>query len=192
MITNPEYAIVNGNKYKINTDFKVALQCEKVGVAEDIDDNERALTILYLLFGEKALDNPQDWEKLLKAAQKFLACGNKPVKNEDEPNMDYEQDEKYIKASFMSDYGLDLGKVELHWWDFFDLINGLSEDSILSRVRYVRDYDINEIKDSKERAKMERQKEMVALKPKKKKKITAEQQKNLDRFLELTGMRKEQ
>lgn len=192
MITNPEYAIVNGNKYKINTDFKVALQCEKVGVAEDIDDNERALTILYLLFGEKALDNPQDWEKLLKAAQKFLACGNKTVKNEDEPNMDYEQDEKYIKASFMSDYGLDLGKVELHWWDFFDLINGLSEDSILSRVRYVRDYDINEIKDSKERAKMERQKEMVALKPKKKKKITAEQQKNLDRFLELTGMRKEQ
>lgn len=192
MITNPEYAIVNGNKYKINTDFKVALQCEKVGVAEDIDDNERALTILYLLFGEKALDNPQDWEKLLKAAQKFLACGNKNVKNEDEPNMDYEQDEKYIKASFMSDYGLDLGKVELHWWDFFDLINGLSEDSILSRVRYVRDYDINEIKDSKERAKMERQKEMVALKPKKKKKITAEQQKNLDRFLELTGMRKEQ
>ena len=192
MITNPEYAIVNGNKYKINTDFKVALQCEKVGVAEDIDDNERALTILYLLFGEKALDNPQDWEKLLKAAQKFLACGNKPVKNEDEPNMDYEQDEKYIKASFMSDYGLDLGKVELHWWDFFDLINGLSEDSILSRVRYVRDYDINEIKDSRERAKMERQKEMVALKPKKKKKITAEQQKNLDRFLELTGMRKEQ
>ena len=192
MITNPEYAIVNGNKYKINTDFKVALQCEKVGVAEDIDDNERALTILYLLFGEKALDNPQDWEKLLKAAQKFLACGNKTVKNEDEPNMDYEQDEKYIKASFMSDYGLDLGKVELHWWDFFDLINGLSEDSILSRVRYVRDYDINEIKDSKERAKMERQKEMVALKPKKKKKITAEQQKNLDRFLELTGIGKEQ
>ena len=148
MITNPEYAIVNGNKYKINTDFKVALQCEKVGVAEDIDDNERALTILYLLFGEKALDNPQDWEKLLKAAQKFLACGNKNVKNEDEPNMDYEQDEKYIKASFMSDYGLDLGKVELHWWDFFDLINGLSEDSILSRVRYVRDYKDNKDNDS--------------------------------------------
>lgn len=192
MITNPQFAVVNGKKYKINTDFKVALECEKVGVADGIDDKERALTIVYLLFGEKGLDNPQDWEKLLKCAQQFLACGNKPSKNNDEPNMDYEQDEKYIKASFMSDYGIDLGKAELHWWDFFDLINGLSEDSILSRVRYVRDYDISEIKDSKERAKMEHQKAMVALKPRKKKPMTAEQQKNLDRFLELTGIGKEQ
>lgn len=192
MITNPEYAIVNGEKYKINTDFKVALQCEKVGVDENIDDKERALTIIYLLFGEKGLDNPNNWEKLLKVAQKFLSCGNEKIDNEEEPNMDYEQDEKYIKASFLSDYGIDLGKQSLHWWDFFDLMNGLSEDSILSRVRYIRDYDISEIKDSKDRNKMEKQKQMVALKPKTKKPLTAVQQKNLDNFLKLTGMRKEQ
>lgn len=192
MIINPEYAVVNRKQYKINTDFKVALQCEKVGVDSNIDDKERALTIIYLLFGEEGLNNPQDWEKLLKSAQKFLACGNEKAENDEEPNMDYEQDEKYIKASFMSDYGIDLGKAKLHWWDFFDLMNGLSEDSILSRVRYIRDYDTSEMKDSKDRNKMEKQKRMVALKPKKQKPITAEQQKNLDNFLKLTGMGKEQ
>ena len=92
----------------------------------------------------------------------------------------------------MSDYGIDLGKAKLHWWDFFDLMNGLSEDSILSRVRYIRDYDTSEMKDSKDRNKMEKQKRMVALKPKKQKPMTAEQQKNLDNFLKLTGMGKEQ
>lgn len=186
MIINPDSTIVNGKTYKINTDFKVALQCEKVGVDNSIDDKERALTIIYLLFGEEGLNNPQDWEKLLKAAQRFLACGNEKVENDEEPNMDYEQDEKYIKASFMSDYGIDLGKAKLHWWDFFDLMNGLSEDSILSRVRYIRDYDTSEIKDSKDRTKMEKQKRMVALKPKKKP-MTAEQRKNQDNFLRLIG-----
>lgn len=192
MINNPEHAVVNGKKYKINTDFRVALRCEKIGQDTLIDDKERALTIIYLLFGNDGLENSQDWEKLLKSAQKFLACGNEPKNNNEEPNMDYEQDEKYIKASFMSDYGIDLGKAELHWWDFFDLMNGLSEDAILSRVRYIRDYDISEIKDSKDRQKIEKQKEMVALKPKKKKPLTAEQQKNLDNFLKLTGIEKEQ
>lgn len=136
------------------------------------------------------LKNREDWDNLLKGAQIFLSCG-KNIKNiNEEIDMDYKQDERYIKVSFLSDYNIDLSKVSLHWWDFFDMLNGLSENAMLSRVRYIRNYDISTIKDSKEKAKIQKQKELVALKHKPKP-ITAEQQRNADRFDELLGLRKE-
>ena len=53
MIKNPEYALVNDRKYKINTDFKIALRCEEISQNKDISDTERALAIIYLLFGDE-------------------------------------------------------------------------------------------------------------------------------------------
>ena len=48
----PECTIVNGKKYKINTDFRNALECEKISQDNNINDIERAFAIIYVLFGE--------------------------------------------------------------------------------------------------------------------------------------------
>ena len=77
--------------------------------------------------------------------------------------MDYLQDRDYINASFMSDYGIDLEEKEMHWWTYFNLLNGLTENCVLNRVRGIRDFDIDDIKDSKEKAKMIEQQSSVAL-----------------------------
>ena len=159
-----EYALVNGNKYKINTDFKVALKCDEIAKS-DVSDEERSLAIIYLLFGEQGLDNANDWEKLQKVALKYLNM-NKEINNDEnkEANMSFEQDWGYIQASFFSDYNIDLSKIKMHWWQFYDLICGLTEKCVLNRVRFVRDFDISQIKDSKEKEKWVKQKEMLALK----------------------------
>ena len=78
---------------------------------------------------KNGLKSKEHWENLLKGAQKFLSCGKKIDNDNSEPDMDYKQDERYIKVSFLSDYNIDLSKVSLHWWDFFDMLNGLSENS---------------------------------------------------------------
>ena len=52
----------------------------------------------------------------------------------------------------------------MHWWQFYDLLCGLTEKCILNRVRFVRDFDISQIKDSKEREKWIKQKQQVELK----------------------------
>ena len=49
-LNNPEYIIVNGNKIKINTDFRIALECQRIAQDDEIDDYERACGIIYRLY----------------------------------------------------------------------------------------------------------------------------------------------
>lgn len=182
MTNYPQFAQIENTKYKINTDYRVALRCEEIGES-NISDQERALAIIYLIFGDKGLEDVQNWEKLLKIALKYLNHGksiNESDKDE-EANMDFKQDWSYIQASFFSDYNIDLSKVHMHWYQFYDLLCGLTEKCVLSRVRFVRDYDISQIKDSKEKEKWIKQKEQVALKHKETPK-TAEQKRLDDLF----------
>lgn len=178
-----EYALVNNKKYKINTDFRVALRCNEVAES-NVSQEEKALAIIYLLFGDEGLDNPNDWEKLLKIALKYLNVNKDNDKDNEteEANMDFKQDWSYIRTSFFYDYGIDLENTQMHWWKFYELLSGLSEHCILSRIRFVRDFDISQIKDRKEKEKWIKQKKAVALK--KKERIKTDEEKELDELFE--------
>ena len=54
-MNNPQYVKVDDKLYKINTDFRVALECDKIARDKSIGDYERALAIIYKLFGEKRI-----------------------------------------------------------------------------------------------------------------------------------------
>lgn len=165
MINYPEYAEVKGVKYKINTDYRVALKCDEVARDTNIDDLERGLAIIYLLYGDKGLQDSENWEDLLQIAVKFLKCGKEDNgTNNNEPDMSFKQDWGRIQASFVSDYKIDLSKENMHWWTFYDLIEGLTENSVLNRVRFIRNYDISQIKDQKERNEWIKRKQAVELK----------------------------
>lgn len=189
---NPEKAKIGDEIYNINTDFRVALECNKIATDESIGDYERALAIIYKLFGDKGLEKPENFEKLLELAQKYLGCGKEKQKENETPDMDYEQDYNYIVASFMSDFNIDLNKRSLHWWTFFNLLNGLSNSElgnccILNRVRNLRRYDLSQIKDAKSRKEIEEAQKEVAL-IKKPKEMSIEQQKNIENFMKMAGL----
>lgn len=157
----PEYAEIGGNRYKINTDFRVALECFKVIEDATISDQERALAVIYLLFGDVPTDNLDDF---LRIAGDYLRCGESDEpKTTSKRDMDLVDDEKYISASFMSDYQIDLSKADMHFWQYINLIQGFTDRCILSRVRDIRNYDMEELKDPKARARMAKAKEAVAL-----------------------------
>ena len=184
----PEYTIVNGKKYKINTDFRNALECEKISQDNDINDIERALAIIYVLFGEEALNDKNNYEELLKKAKKFLLCGKEEKKIKDsEIDMDFIEDYAYIKTSFRSDFGINLDNEKIHWWEFMDLMNGLSNSEfgnccVLNRIRNLRNYNVNDIKDQKEKQRIIEAKKSVALK-KNKKKANKEQLESANKLL---------
>lgn len=185
---------IEDKEYPINTDFRIAIECNSIAMDTEIGDYERALAIIYKLFGDKGLEDKQNHCKLLELAQKYLLCGkelNQDIK-QDEIDMDFEQDMDYIEASFMSDYNIDLANTEMHWWKFYNLMNGLSNSEmgnccVLNRVRNLRNYDTSQIKDVKERTKIEKAKQQVALK-KKTKPLTKEQQESAERFNKLAGI----
>ena len=103
----PMYAQVEDRLYKINTDFRIAIKCNEVAQDETIDDRERALAIIYLLFGEEGLKS-KDKDILLEKAKTYLSCGQELDDNKEEADMDYIEDYAYIKTSFRSDYGIKL------------------------------------------------------------------------------------
>lgn len=164
-LNNPEYVVVDNQKVKINTDFRIALKCQSIATDDSINEIEKTLAIIYLLFGEKALEG--DIEKYAEKAVKFLSCGREFVSQpEEEPYFDYEQDWGYVKASFMSDYGIDLDSTKMHLWTFYDLLNGLTKESKLSQVISIR-LEPLEGKKGKEREALIEAKKSVELKHKK-------------------------
>lgn len=180
--------------YTANTDFRTAIRCNEIAQDTTIGDLERTLGIICTMFGPKGLDNPEHYETLVKWIQKYLSCGKEIVQTNEEPDMDYVEDMEYIEASFMSDYGIDLENEEMDWQKFNKLINGLSNSEmgnccILNRVRNLRSFDVKDIKDSKEREKILKAKEQVALKKyKKENQLTKEQEESMDKLNKILGL----
>lgn len=175
----PEYAEVKGKKYKINTDYRVALRCFEVIEDTSICDQERALAVVFLLFGEVPMEYAGEF---LRIAGDYLRCGEKETSQEAHArDMDFNADEKYIVASFMSDYRIDLSSVDMHFWQYIQLIQGFTENAIMSRIRDIRNYDMSELKDPKARAKMAKAKTAVALPDK----FSKDEQKAIEDFEKL-------
>jgi len=157
----PKYAKVDGMKYPINTSFTVALKCFDVVNDDSISDTERTLAIIYLLFGFIPRDN---LDKFLNIAINYLQCGeSKKEQSTNKKDMDFNYDMKYIISSFMSDYHIDITETDMHFYQFINLIKGLTEKCSLTRVREIRNYNLNEIKDPKFRSQMARAQEELAL-----------------------------
>ena len=96
----------------------------------------------------------------------------------------------------MSDYRIDLTTEKMHWWKFYTLLEGLSNSElgnccVLNRVRNLRTFDLSQIKDNKERERLAKAKEMVALKSTKNEvKLTKEQEESMRKLDEIIGLKK--
>ena len=195
----PEYAEINDKKYKINTDFRTAIECQSIATDESISDYERALAIICVLYEEKAIDDSLKdiniCNKLLEIAMKYLSCGKELDNKNEEPDMDFVQDKGYIESSFKYDYKYNPYELEyLHWYEFYNDLSNLSNSEmgnccVLNRVRNLRNYDTKEIKDPKERKKVEEAKKQVALKKEhKKREFSDKEQQNMEEFYKSIGL----
>ncbi|MBO7079517.1 MAG: hypothetical protein J6W64_06885 [Bacilli bacterium] len=178
----PEYAEINGKQYKIDTNFETALRCFEVVEDETITNYERALAVCYLLFDYVPKDD--EINAFLDKAKYYLQCGEtyeeQTSKNRD---MDFIQDRRYINSSFMKEYKIDLSKEKLHFWQFIEDIEGLGEDTALNRIRDIRNRDLKEIKDAKEKQRVKEAQERFKLKEThSNKKFTLEEQENMNSF----------
>lgn len=185
----PKYVKVENKLYKINTDFRYAIKCNEIAEDNSICDYERALGILYTLFGEDGINTPEHYEKLLELAQKYLLCGEEYQGTNKKPDMNFIQDENVIASSFKYDYKYNPYEMKyLHWYEFHnDLIN-LSDSEFgsccaLSRLRNFRNINPNDIKDEKQRNEVIEGQKRVALKKNiKPKEFTSEEMANMEAF----------
>lgn len=159
----PHYANIDGKKVKINTDYRVALACIEAINDDEITDVERAFAVTSLLFGAET--EIIDMAEALKKANYFLSCGKKDSTETNEIVMDFIQDEEYIRTSLRTDYNINLNEIEyLHWWEYCELIHGLTDKCILSKIINIRQIDESEYRDAKTINKIRKAKKAVELK----------------------------
>ena len=198
-MNNPQYVKVDDKLYKINTDFRVALECNKIAEDKSIGDYERALAIIYKLFGEDGLDC-ENQNKLLELGMKYLLLGNdkKELKNENKEKyeLDFNKCIGLIKASFKFDYKYDPYELEyLHWYDFYNDLESLSTSEfgnccILNRITSILNQEPKEIKDNKQRQKLIEAQKLLQQKYCKQKEVemTKEQEESAKAFYKSLGI----
>lgn len=173
----PQCVKVGNQKYPINTDYKVSLKCLNIINDNTISDTERTLAVIYTLFG--FIPKDEEISEFIRLSEMYLGCGETQVEHlERKKDMDFDYDFKYMVASFMSDYRINLVDEDMHWYQFVNLLQGLTEESILSRIRELRNYDLSEIKDQKQRSKIIEAQKSVELPEE----ITEEEQSAVDEF----------
>ena len=180
---------INGKEYDIDTNYKTALACFKAINDSEIKDIERAIAVTTLLLGK---DVPlEDTKEAIEKCGIYLRCGKtKNVENKD-VDVDYFQDESAIRTSIRQCYHENLNeKPYVHWWEYNELIEGLTEDTLLSKIREIRNFDLSKEKDPKARQKIQEAKEFYAIK-KEEKPMTEEERKNINEFYKLSGIQKE-
>lgn len=158
-MSNPQYVKVDDELYKINTDFRVAIECNRIARDTTIGDYERGLAIVYKLFGENGL-NCTRIEKLIELGVRYisLSINEENTNNSDsrEPfELDFEKCKGLIRSSFKFDYKYDPYELDyLHWYDFYNDLANLSTSEfgnccILNRVIAILHEDVSKIKDDK-------------------------------------------
>ncbi|MEM5768469.1 MAG: Gp15 family bacteriophage protein [Bacillota bacterium] len=172
----PEFITVDGADYEINTNFRYALACFNCINDAKLSDYERAYGVIGILY--KTI--PPNEAEALNMAVKYLRCGKAEKNTSEKPDMDFETDMHYIRSSFRSDYAIDLNNCEMHWFEFCELLQGLTDDSILNRVRDIRNYDLSTVKDAKTRQKIMQAKQELALPER----LTWEEQDIVDDFFD--------
>lgn len=199
-MSKPYYVKVDDIEYKINTDFRVALECNKIALDETIGDIERPLAIIYKLFGEVGLDC-ENKQKLLELGMKYISLGKeeKSLKShsDDKFEIDFEKCTGLISSSFKYDYKYDPYEKEyLHWYDFYNDLENLSSSElgnccILNRIIAILNQDASKIKDSKDRQKLiDAQKELKEryCRNTKKVEMTKEQEESAKEFYKQLGI----
>lgn len=154
--------MVGNEKCLIKTHFKRWVTFEIIMTNPKLSDEVKAGAILPLCL--KKL--PSGVDVALQACMNFYSGGkseNKPGKSLIKPVYSFLYDSELIYSAFMSQYGIDLARSDMHWYKFKALFKGLEPSNTIVQVMQMRNMNLSEIKDDNLRRKYREMKEIWAL-----------------------------
>lgn len=148
--------------YLLRTDYRIGIQITLILEDFELDDDERMLKSLELLYGYGV---PDDINVALNGLKWFMSCGRKcsddsttdyidtsDIDEEVEDSVsdngrvayDFEIDSDLIYASMFSQYGVEIDKEKMHWFKFIAMFRCL-KDTELNDLMYYRTVDISKL-----------------------------------------------
>ena len=172
---------IDGAKVPIDPDFRIMCQYSAAVLRRNAE-SLAGITAGFFFAGLPEGVSPAD---AARAMDDFYAEGLAAAKSNDTincktptPCFDFEEDEGYFYASFMSAYGIDLRSAKLHWLDFCALFKGLPDDCKLKQIIGIRAQNLGEIKSGTERKRISKLKGIYSLKVKVKRRFEGAGERN--------------
>ena len=116
----PKTLAICGREYDIRWDYRAALDICAAFSDPELDDRERALAALWILYPEFRDMPPEHYEEALRRLIWFLNGGEEEKMNRPRRRlMSWEQDFPLIVGPVSRVLGADVrGMEQLHWWSF--------------------------------------------------------------------------
>lgn len=167
--TLPNTIVIDGVKYKINTDFRAGVVFESMLMSGEWDFEK----VAKMFFQDKI---PGDLKSAFKSIELFYCCGKLPektaknaAKKEMKQAYSFDMDAEVIVADFWHYYNIDLTQEGLHWWVFRALLDGLPNDSNFKERAYYRTCDLKNLSKN-ERKRVVEIRKLIEIKPRGEKK----------------------
>lgn len=143
MLTNPlpDSVEIDGEHYKVITDFAEWIKFEMLIDDPEFTDDEKAALMIQWYDCEP----PQDYGEAINALVWFFRCGTEieDGNGKQSPKVyDYDQDAQLIYAAFLQAYNIDLSN-GLHWWAFRACLAGMPESTRLAQIMGIRGVDMD-------------------------------------------------
>lgn len=159
---------IDGQRYIINTDFRVFVKFELLMQDSSVSDEEKLPRVLNEFYNGKI---PENFEAAADEMLKIYTRG-KDINSCDDDGISersgrmiysYEHDGDAIFAAFLQCYGVDLSSAKMHWWEFKALFDNLSPDCEFMRAVSYRSMKISGKLPPEEQKRLRQLKEFYAL-----------------------------
>lgn len=148
----------------IRTDYRYMVMFEELVRDPDLDNAEKILRAIDLLYAEPVPDIKSAWDGLLW----FYGGGHNQDRasgksGKSRPVYDFNQDAERIYAAFWQIYRIDLQSAPLHWWSFRALLGNLPDTCLMGEIMRIRATDASGLRGA-ERKRIRRLQEIYAIK----------------------------
>lgn len=113
--------------YPVDMNFDTGIKVSQCLADEELTNEERIATALYLIFPEGAQLDADSATEALKWYLNGWNHDNNSKKKDEAVVMDFDIDQWRIYAAFRAQYGINLNKASLHFWEYMGLLSNLTE-----------------------------------------------------------------
>lgn len=160
----PNTVNIDGEEYKINSDFRCSILFELLMQDKLLSDKEKTVNALSLYYSVCPKNINEAINQMLwfyRGGKDIELSKGKGKGKSDIQIYSFEHDDDYIYAAFMDQYRIDLQDIEyLHWWKFKAMFKSLREDNEIVKIMGYRSVDLSKIKDKEEKAYYRKMKEL--------------------------------
>lgn len=132
----PTHVTVSGRRYRIDPDFRNVMRMNEIMTQTDLTDEARDWLALRCMMRHPPRRRSRQIE-LLKALRELLFCDRRGA-SDNKKITDIDQDADLIFAAFYQEYGINLWRDHLSWFEFTALLAGIAEGTRYSDVLTIR------------------------------------------------------